>query len=286
MIDDSLYAAGGDFLTSIDPSTGKNRWKFKVDGLCHQPLLFHGVLYVSTSSGFVYTLDPASGRQISSSKLKNGGYSVDGLQKIDDGTIGAILFGYPKPCCYIGLDAGTGKEKWEVQPVVQESDWPVFASSNLACFANHESLDVRELPSGNKKWHVDVGGLLGLFAPPTVIGGTVYYSEGNTFHAVDLSSGQSKWTYGIGGGCNVAVSNGVVIVAAAKHVYALDEATGHLKWKGNINTPGKYAPCIADGLIFVGGDDGYIYALDFSTGAPSWSYTSHEYTVPAQHWAD
>ncbi len=60
------------------------------------------------------------------------------------------------------------------------------------------------------------------------------------------------------------VSNGVVYVSATEtdhNVYALDAATGALRWR--YQTGGVYlAPVVANGVAYVGSVDGFLYALN------------------------
>jgi serine/threonine protein kinase len=64
------------------------------------------------------------------------------------------------------------------------------------------------------------------------------------------------------------VANGVVYVGSDdKYVYAIDAATGLAKW--TFRTEGKVttAPVAVDGVLYVGSGDGSVYALDAATGA-------------------
>ena len=58
-------------------------------------------------------------------------------------------------------------------------------------------------------------------------------------------------------------------------MYALDASTGSLAWKFTAKNQFFTSPCtsptIADGMVFVGYDNGYQYALDEATGAVLWS---------------
>ena len=53
-------------------------------------------------------------------------------------------------------------------------------------------------------------------------------------------------------------------------VYALDVATGAVKWKFKTGDVVHASPAIADGVVFIGSWDSYFYALDAATGAEKW----------------
>jgi outer membrane protein assembly factor BamB len=58
-------------------------------------------------------------------------------------------------------------------------------------------------------------------------------------------------------------------------VYALDAKTGALLWK--LHPPGCCvisSPAVANGVVYVGSDDGNLYALNARTGVKLWSYAT------------
>src|SRR5215469_2763517 len=54
------------------------------------------------------------------------------------------------------------------------------------------------------------------------------------------------------------------------NIYALDAATGALKWKFKTGDVVHASPAISDGVLFVGSWDSYFYALEASTGKEKW----------------
>ena len=58
------------------------------------------------------------------------------------------------------------------------------------------------------------------------------------------------------------------------NVYALNASTGAKLWS---YTTGGYvdsSPAVANGVVYIGSDDGNVYALNASTGAKLWSFTT------------
>ncbi len=53
-------------------------------------------------------------------------------------------------------------------------------------------------------------------------------------------------------------------------LYALDAATGVLRWKATTNGPINSSPTYAGAAVYVGSDDGYLYAFDATTGILRW----------------
>jgi len=58
------------------------------------------------------------------------------------------------------------------------------------------------------------------------------------------------------------------------NVYAVDAATGHQIRKRATNGPVPATPAIADGTVYVGSYDGKFYALNAQTGALKWRFTT------------
>jgi outer membrane protein assembly factor BamB len=70
-----------------------------------------------------------------------------------------------------------------------------------------------------------------------------------------------------------AVSNGVVYVGGGDgNVYALRATDGSLVWKFATKGPVNSSPAVSEGSVFVGSLDGNVYALDVRNGRPRWRF--------------
>ena len=58
------------------------------------------------------------------------------------------------------------------------------------------------------------------------------------------------------------------------NVYAVDAATGRQIWKRATNGPVPATPAIADGTLYVGSYDGKFYAFNAQTGALKWKFAT------------
>ncbi|QEO18015.1 outer membrane protein assembly factor BamB family protein [Acetobacter vaccinii] len=87
----------------------------------------------------------------------------------------------------------------------------------------------------------------------------------------------------IGGGLGVD-GDTLYIVDGVSQTVAVHVATGKVKWRTDIGTPGRSAPTIAEGRVFFGTIDERFFALDAATGRQLWTYaaTSVETTVFGQ----
>ena len=70
-----------------------------------------------------------------------------------------------------------------------------------------------------------------------------------------------------------AVANGLVYFGSGDgNIYAVDGASGALKWKFTAGDVVHASPAIAGGLVLVGSWDTNFYALDAATGAERWRF--------------
>jgi outer membrane protein assembly factor BamB len=121
---------------------------------------------------------------------------------------------------------------------------------------------------------------------PAVAGGTVYVygvdgNDDGTVYALDAATGHLRWAYttvgvpgSIGGCCTTlgametspAATGGTVYDGSDDGtVYALDAATGHLRWTyTSVGAIGS-SPAATGGTVYVGSVDGAVYALDART---------------------
>jgi outer membrane protein assembly factor BamB len=73
------------------------------------------------------------------------------------------------------------------------------------------------------------------------------------------------------------VANGSVYFGSGDgNLYALDSATGDLRWKFKTNDVVHASPALADGVVFFGSWDSYFYAIDAATGKEKWRFHGGE----------
>ena len=135
---------------------------------------------------------------------------------------------------------------------------------------------------------------------PAVAGGLVYFeSYDGFFYALETSTGELRWKFSTAGErrftgkhlhgfipageampdpfdlylSSPAVWNRAVYFGSGDgNVYALDAATGALKWKVRTGDVVHASPAIADGTLYIGSWDSFFYALDAATGRVRWRF--------------
>ena len=86
-----------------------------------------------------------------------------------------------------------------------------------------------------------------------------------------------KWTFPTGDRIvsSPVFDDGVVYVGSDDgNVYAIDAATGRQRWQRRTGGPVASTPAIAQGRLFVASYDGKVYALDVRTGEPLWKFAT------------
>jgi len=84
-----------------------------------------------------------------------------------------------------------------------------------------------------------------------------------------------KWAFKTGGRVfsSPAVADGLVFVGSNDHfLYALDAASGREAWKFSTAANVNSSPAVADGRVYFLSLDGNAYALDEHTGKPLWTF--------------
>lgn len=156
--------------------------------------------------------------------------------------------------------------------------------------------------TGIEKWKVEVKSRIA--SSPAVEGGLVYFGAyDGIFYALDAATGKLRWKFKTAGehrfegthlhgsepaseimpdpwDCYLSspvVWNGTVYFGSGDgNIYALDAASGAVKWKVKTGDVVHASPAIADGVLFVGSWDSYFYALDAATGAEKWKFKTGE----------
>jgi outer membrane protein assembly factor BamB len=156
--------------------------------------------------------------------------------------------------------------------------------------------------TGRQIWKQATGGPSP--STPAVIDGTLYVvSYDGKLYALNSRTGAVRWKFVTGGerrfeakGLNglqpknqtvadpfdVFLSSPVVVQGAVYfgsgdgHLYAVDAASGDLRWKFQTGDVVHASPAFADGVLYFGSWDSYFYAVEAGTGKEKWRFHGGE----------
>ena len=205
-----------------------------------------GTLYIGSGDGLLYALDAQTGAHRWQFRT---GRAISSTPAVADG----LVFLGSRDNTFWAVDARTGKERWRLETG-------------------------RDIPF---PWGFESGDLY--TSSPTWAGGTLYFGSGDGHvYAVDPRSGRTRWRFATGGRVRAspAVANGRVYTGSADGtLYALGAKSGRELWRfdteGHTLESGKFgfdrrtveaSPSVADGRVFIGSRDGFLYAVDAATG--------------------
>ena len=204
---------------------------------------------------------------------------------------------------HTGVYAGTAltqftRIKWRYHTGGQVLSSPAISGDTLYVGSSDHNFYALDLAAGTLKWKFKTGSRI--TSSPAIAGGLVYFGsfDGNLY-ALDAGSGQLKWKFKTEGERRFAakhlhgaqpetetmpdpfdfylsspvLSNGMVYVGSGDtYIYALDAASGTLRWKFKTGDVVHASPAIANHTLFVGSWDSYFYALDAATGKEKWRF--------------
>ena len=225
-------------LYAVDALTGVLKWSFTTGTEVQSPVVVNGIAYFGSYDGTFNAVDAMTGTL----KWKFTGGSIYTRPAVANGVV------------YVSSDNGS-------------SYGPFYAL---------------EAQTGTILWSY-----MGNANAPTVANGVVYLEaslgNGNGFGllAFDAASGTQRWMFPLTNSTGLspntlAVANGVVFAGAftgnSYNLYAVDATTGGLHWNFSFGIVGYVLPpAIANGVIYIATDNGYLLAFDMATGAKIWN---------------
>jgi len=281
--DNNIYA--------LNATNGLLIWKYRTDDWVRStPAVVNQVVYVAAQDGYIYALyakngtlkwkyGPAGGFQLSSPTVKDGRLYVASVPTFAPG--GPSL---------IALNIEDGTLEWET-PLSSQS---TPAVANGIVYIGSDKVYALNATDGSIMWQYDyydpVNDQDEFFnTSPAVANGIVYIASGyisGRIHALNATTGKLIWMYesGYPSFSSPAIAHGMVYIGSYTdyNVYALDAQTGTLTWKYHTQGEIDYSsPAIADKVVYVCSNDGYLYALNATSGFAMARYPVVGGTSPA-----
>ncbi|MFQ6115951.1 MAG: PQQ-binding-like beta-propeller repeat protein, partial [bacterium] len=256
VFEEVVFIGSGEYLYALNATTGILIWKYRTGTISSSPAIANRKVFVGSYDGNVYALNATSGQRI--------------------------------------WNYSTREENWP--PAVQSS--AVVANGRVFIGSGRGKMYALDENTGAKIWSFQAE--VGLFSSSAVANDMVYFgSRDHKVYALNASTGVLIWRYTTGDEIysSPCVAEGKVFIGSNDgKLYALDASTGTPLWSfaalpSGVNGVVRSSPAYADGSVFVGSFPGFlsdnrygaIFALNASTGALIWKYTTGtiSYSSPA-----
>lgn len=153
------------------------------------------------------------------------------------------------------LDAETGDLEWESDDELRVAQAPQVVDGRVFYSGGREQIQALDADSGDKLWTYPIDSL---GPSPTVAGGTVYAPENVRLHAIDVESGEEEWMFEADGEFDFieappTVTQEKIYVGNDNGLlWAIDRTDGSVEWQRQLQSRTNHAASVGDGVVFVG----------------------------------
>jgi outer membrane protein assembly factor BamB len=267
--DGAVYFGSGDGnIYSLDAITGELRWKFKTGDVVHSsPALADGVLFVGSWDSYFYAIDAKSGKE----KWRfHGGedaliHNQVGFQSSPAVVDGVVYTGCRDAQLY-ALDAMTGAQRWKFD---NQLSWVITSPAVVGgkvYFATSDSALYHVAEAASGKSLVKEDGRAYMFSSPAVVNDTVFIGVLNgTLTARDAATGKLLWEFQTDASKE---NKGWALTAERRFngpmLFSDNWREAPLIAQDRQTSVGSIfsSPLVADGVVYFGSTDGFLYAID------------------------
>jgi outer membrane protein assembly factor BamB len=192
--------------------------------------------------------------------------------------------------------------KWKFVTGSRVVSSPVTYENAIYFGSDDGNLYALDTETGRQLWKTTTRGPVP--CTPAIVNGTVYFgSYDGKFYALDAKTGDIKWKFATEGerrfeakglhgmqpktqtiadpfdiylSSPVLAEGNVYFGSGDGYLYALDSVTGKLRWKFRTGDVVHASPAYANGVLFVGSWDSYFYAVDAKNGKEKWRFHGGE----------
>jgi outer membrane protein assembly factor BamB len=276
-VERTSFLGAANYLYQVD-SGGRTLWALETGAVQSSPALDDTKAYIGTDKGILFGVNRKTGQTAWQFTGATG--SLLTRPAVSDKS---VVIESSDNTVY-GVDPASGKQKWKfVRPDGSLGYAAPRVGGTDALYSCGETTLYRlNLETGKEKWHTYIGGKS--TSTPDVGGGRVYVGgDGTGISAFSQDDGKALWNFkGIKAddwfGAPLYAGGTVYVATYNRYVYAVDAATGTVKWSyrplgASLSQPALDAK---RGVLYVTSttfkDNPTITALDIKTGKSLWSY--------------
>ena len=258
----------------------KKIWRFTDRPLLEFPPIYvAGKLYFVNNSGFAYSLDADTGKELWKRRIGRLNASSPAFHRNRLYIVNLV------PGHVLKLDAKTGRTIWKRTLPSRAESSPIVIGRTVYFGCEDGNLYAMSTVNGNVRWATGLGGAVKSAA--AYYGGKLFVGDyGGYMNAVDAESGELVWQSGsLGPGFGAsgafystpAVAFGRVYAGNNDgRVYSFETGGGELAWSYSTGGYVYSGPTVANTrhsppTVFIGSFDGNVYALGARNGNLRWS---------------
>ncbi|MEX0320979.1 MAG: PQQ-binding-like beta-propeller repeat protein [Puniceicoccaceae bacterium] len=287
-----VVATGENRFRIENASTGKVIREYETEQeLVGNPVLYNGRIFASCKEGMVYAYSAHSKDLLWKAKLDatlRGGLEA-GISRLYAGSSDGKIF---------ALDMEGGKVQWTYKHKKRNNNsytyfsLPFESKNRLFLGTADSELLCVDKTNGDLIWKIEVGDWIR--SRPLIVKDTIYAATlgGDVYSIRDNgSSGEVLKKVHLGDhGISVDLrgnENGILAAGGGLMLYSLSPDTLEVKWKHGILdgawVDGEFvmadwtgglqpSPTVVDGILYCGGMDGFVFALDAESGKEKWRF--------------
>ena len=283
LISSSFSAGCANNLPGETSQVATTGWKIKFDGSGSSPVIADGVLYVGSADGAVYAVDPKTGEtkwRFQTGDSLSPATSVPQVITVPRGTnVGDQMI------------AGTSAAKNHIAAGIRRVDMtPAVENGTVFIGAGDHSFYAIDAATGKKKWSYVAGpGMASKIyvsypvPAPIVHDGIVYCATQDGLHALDMTTGQRKWFFGVPSltkrpAKGLVRGEAAIFLTGNGYLYAVAPDSGTTRWVTTLDGRDVTEPVAAKGRVFVATHPSIsssdrletLYAIDVVDGKVQW----------------
>ena len=273
------------YVCAFDLNSGKPIWKYRTENSIKNTIAYEdGIVVAQDAACHLYALDAKTGKLLWKQLINLNGYPylTEGLTASNGVVYAGIGVGLS------AYDLKTGHILWT------NKDWRqregstttlTIADNVLISGTQWGGLYGNDLKTGKQLWKLSDNGLGNRGASPVFKDGKLWIISSKSLFMIEPQSGKVIDQKELSANLDVTstplvTENEIIFGSADRGITALDKSTLFIKWKVETKPSLVYtapysttpqasvetSPVASQGIVYIGASDGYLYAIDETTG--------------------